>query len=480
MFELFSILSGFSTIIAIAVLLFLIYKLSYIKCPVDKAAVVTGLSKRKVLVGKCGWKIPFLDSVCYVSLENIPLKINVGALAKGNINVILNGTAVVKIDNNEEAVLAASERYCNNGAKRTVEKICEVTEPIIEGALRGSSAELTPEEINESREKFEGDVKQSVVAILAPMGLRLDSYTLNDISTPDGYFKNKTEPKMAESSSLAEIAKAERQRDADIKTADAQREASRAQLKSETDIAEANRDKKVAMEQYRAEESQATVDADAAKKLKEIEKDKEIEKQNAELETFKAETIEKRLVAEIEKPAEADKKKKEIEAAAIANASLIEAEAKAKALKIAAQAEAEAIRLRGQAEADAIKAKAIAEAKGIEEKAKAFEKYNDAAKLDLLAPVIAEIGKASAESLRGIDKVTIVDCGSGDNVNGFANNTYRQIASSMDAIKDLTGVDPKAMIEKDYKKEIKLDVAGVESTKSEVVESIAETVLTEM
>lgn len=435
MFEIIMSLGTKATIVLVSIFLLVVfYKLSYVRVKVDQAAVITGVGKKKVLVGKCGWKVPFLDSVCYVSLENIPLSINVGAIAKGNINVVLNGTAVVKIDNQEEAVASAAERYCNNGAARTVEKIRQVTEPIIEGALRGSSAELTPEEINESREKFEGDVKNSVIAILQPMGLKLDSYTLNDISTPDGYFKNKTEPKMAESQSLADIAKAERKRDADIKTADAERESNKAKLKSETDIAEAARDKKVKIETFRAEENQATVDADAAKVIRQIEKNKEIEKEKAELETIKADTVEKKLIAEIEKPADAERKRKEIEA------------------------------------------KAIAEAKGIEEKAKAFAKYNDAAKLDLLAPVIAEIGKASAESLKGIDKVTIVDGGDGEGINGYSNNTYKQIASSLEAIRELTGVDPKEMIEKDYKKNLNLNVTNNTELKQEVVEVLEEVV----
>lgn len=448
-------------------LLFILFSLSYVKVPVDKAAVVTGVGKRKVLIGKCGWKIPFLDSVCYVSLENIPLQINVGALAKGNINVLLNGTAVVKIDNTDEAVLYASERYCNDGVARTVEKIKLVTEPIVEGALRGSSAELTPEEINESRDKFESDVKESVINILVPMGLKLDSYTLNDIKTPDGYFENKTEPKMAESRSLAEIAKAERKRDAEIRTADADREANKARLKADTDIAEASRDKTVRMEKYRAEESQATVEADAAKVLKQIEKEKEIEAKNAELEMYKAKTVEKRLVAEVEKPADAERKKLEIEASARAQAELIQAEAKAKARRIQAEAEAEAIRLTGEAEAKAIEAKAIAEAKGLEEKARAYAKYNEVGKLDILAPVIQAIGLANAESLKGIDRVTIVDGGDGNSIDGFSQNSYKSIASSMDAIREITGIDPKRLIEKDYNKDVNLKISETDKKQAE-------------
>jgi len=468
-------------IIGLLVLLFivLLFKTSYVKVPVDKAAVITGVGKQKTLIGKCGWKIPFLDSVCYVSLENIPLQINVGALALGDINVLLNGTAVVKIDSTPEAVVAATERYCNEGTTKTVQKIREVTEPIIEGALRGSSATLSPEDINENRDKFECTVKGNIIDDLRQMGLKLDSYTLNDIQTPDGYFKNKTEPKMAESRSLADIATAERQRDAEIKTADAEREANKARYASDAEIAAAARDKKVKMERYRAEENQATVEADAAKKLTEIEKNKEIERRNAELETIKAEAVEQRLVAEVEKPANAEKKKKEIEAQATANSALIEAKAKAEAMKIAAEAEAEAIRLKGEAEAEAIKAKSVAEAEGLEAKAKAYEKYNDVGKLDIIAPIIAEIGKASAESLKAIDKVTIVDGGDGDGVSGFGGNCMKNIAASMETIEHLTGVDPKELIQKDYKKQLDLRLTADNMAKEEIKEALDANVTSE-
>lgn len=96
--DLFSNLIKPVFIVACIIIVFLfLYKLVYVKVPVDKAAVITGVGKRKVLIGKGGWKVPFLDSVCYVSLENIPLPINVEALALGDINVTLMVLQLLKL-----------------------------------------------------------------------------------------------------------------------------------------------------------------------------------------------------------------------------------------------------------------------------------------------------------------------------------------------------------------------------------------------
>lgn len=438
-----------TTTIGIIILLVILYSISFVRVPVDKAAVITGFGKSRVLIGKNGFRVPFFSTVCYVSLEAIPLAIEVDALAKGDINVKLTGTAVVKIASDRDSVIEATQRFCNDGAKKTLEKISQVTESVVTGSLRSVAAGLTPEEINGERAKFEVSVANNIIEDLRKQGLTLDSVTLSDISTPDGYFANKTEPKMAESKSAADIAKAERQRDANIKTSAANQESAKAQSEAEALIALANKDKQVKIENYRAEQENAKIEANKA-----------IEMKNIELAQVQATRAEQELIATQIKPAEANRKQAEIEADARKIAAIKQAEAEAEAVKAKAKAEADAIRLKGQAEADAVRAKAIAEAEGLEKKAEAFAKYNDAAKLDLLVPLFNAMAQAQADALSGIDKVTIV--GNGDDVGGYSDNVARNLASSMQLINDLTGVDPKGLITKDFRKDINVSMSNAD------------------
>ena len=58
-------------LLVIAVVLILI-SLCWRKVPQDKAAVITGFTKR-IITGKAGLVIPFFERIDIVSLENIPI-----------------------------------------------------------------------------------------------------------------------------------------------------------------------------------------------------------------------------------------------------------------------------------------------------------------------------------------------------------------------------------------------------------------------
>ena len=53
------------SIIAIAVLLLV---LGYLKAPPDTAFIISGLGKKRILIGKAGWRVPFFERVDKLSL----------------------------------------------------------------------------------------------------------------------------------------------------------------------------------------------------------------------------------------------------------------------------------------------------------------------------------------------------------------------------------------------------------------------------
>ena len=48
-------------IVAILVLLLVLFVAGYVKAAPDTAIIITGLGKRKILIGKAGFRIPFLQ-----------------------------------------------------------------------------------------------------------------------------------------------------------------------------------------------------------------------------------------------------------------------------------------------------------------------------------------------------------------------------------------------------------------------------------
>ncbi len=95
----------------VLLIIFLVF-LCWRKVPADKAMVITGLKKR-VLSGKGGFMIPFFETSCKISLENISMTTDVlEPPSKQGIFVDVVGTAIVKVKNDDESILKAVEQFC--------------------------------------------------------------------------------------------------------------------------------------------------------------------------------------------------------------------------------------------------------------------------------------------------------------------------------------------------------------------------------
>ena len=458
------------TIIIPIVIILALILVCWRRVPADKAMVITGLKKR-VLSGKGGLMIPVLETSCIISLENISMTTDVTeAPSQQGIFVDVVGTAVVKVRNEQESIYKAVEQFCSGNAKSTKDVISSMVEQILEGKLRGIVSTMTVEEINSNRAEFERRVESDINKELDEMGLQLLSYSILKIATQGGYLENRARPQVAQSKAEAEIAEAERKRDTDIKTAEAIREGEKVKLATDAEVAEAERDKALKVEQYRAEQDRAKAEADVAYSLMEIQKQSEVEQQKAALAEQAAMRVEKELVASVDKPAEAARRKTEIEAEAAkvkaikeaeaeAERIRIEAQARAEAKKIEAQAEAEAIRLKGEADAEAIRAKGIAEADAKSKLADALAKYGEAAVVEMLVGKLPDIVEQVARPMENIDKITVIDTGTGDGGASKVARTVTNVAGTgFEVLKDLTGLDVTEMMKGFGRKGQKVDV----------------------
>ena len=450
--------SGLWITIGIVVLVLLILVLlCWKRVPADKAMVITGLKKR-VLVGRGGVQVPFLETSCSISLESVSMTTDITeAPSKQGIFVDIAGTAVVKVDNKPDMILLAVEQFCNGNTERTTQNIRNVVEQILEGKLRGIVSTLTVEQINEDRVAFENSIEDSITSELKAMGLRLMSYTVLKIATQGGYLENRAIPQIAQSKADADIASAERKRDTEVKTAEAIREGEKAKLSAQAEIAQSQRDKTIRTEQYRAEQDKAKADADVAYKLQEIENNKTVAARQAELAQKEAIVVEEQLVASVKKPADAEKYKTEVEAEANRVKAIKEAEARAEAMKlealakaearrVEAQAEADAIRARGEAEAEATKAKGIADAEAKDRLAEAMKKYGEAAVVEMVIQQLPEIMGAVSKPREQIDHITVIDNGGSEGASKVAKTVSDVASNGFTVLKDLTGVDIAQMM----------------------------------
>ena len=84
----------------------------------------------------------------------------------------------------------------------------------------------------------------------------------------------------------------------------------------------------------------------------------------------------------------------------------------------------------------------------MEKKAEAWQKYNEAAVLQILAPILPEIARAISEPLSRIDRITMVNTGGGDGggVSKVTAEIAKVIAQVPPVVESLTGLNVEDLL----------------------------------
>lgn len=477
------------------------------KIPQDKAGVVTGLRKR-VISGGGTLIIPVLERMDIISLENIPLNINTtGAMTIQGVPITATGVAVIKVKNEKDSILSAMEQFYTGNENSTNQRIKDTVNSVLEGKLREIVGKMTVEEIYKDREAFSQQVRDVADSSLATMGFELIAFTIKEITDANGYLEALGAPRIAAVKKDAAVAKAEADRDAKVKIAEANKAGEEARLRSEAEIAQAEKEKHVKQSVYLKESQTAKADADAAYEIQQNKMRKSIidtnadaemlrqqrdqgiaaeqmevevvrERKNIELAQTKADAKKRQLEETVINPAEASCKEAELkaeaakikaikEAEAIAESRRLEAAAHAFQIEAVGQKEANIIKLKGEAEADAIRLKLEAEAAGMQKKAEAYKQYGEAAVIQMIVEALPEMAKHIAQPIGSIDKIIVWDGGSdsGKGPMRIAETVTKTLAATMDAMNEMTGFDVKAVLNNLTKVQDKFNdrLSGVET-----------------
>lgn len=451
----------------VAVLLLLIFLTGYVKASPDTAIIISGLRRNpKVLIGKAGIKIPFLERKDELNLQLIPIDVKTSnAVPTADyININVDATVNVKISDNEERLKLAAQNFLNKNA----EYIGRVAREVLEGNVREIVGKMALEEMVSDRQKFASLVKENAEPDLAAMGLDIISFNVQNFVDGNGVIENLGVDNIVKIQKNAAISRAESEKEIAKAQANAKREANEAEVNAESEIAKKKNELAIQKAELKREADIKQAEADAAYKIQEEEQRKTVEittananiaKQEKEilLKQREAEVMEQSLDAQVKKKAEADKFAKQQQADAAlyerqreAEAKKFETEKEAEAMKAQAEAkkftmeqEAEGIRTKGLAEAEAIRAKAVAEAEGIEKKAEAMTKMGEAAVLEMYFKALPEVVKNAAEPLSSVDKITMYGDGNSSKLMKDVMGTVVQIT---DGLKEATGVDLQAVL----------------------------------
>ena len=430
-------------IIALVVILPIVtLPLWYVKSPPDKAYIISGLGKRKIIIGRSGIKIPFLQRVDKLGLELISVDVKTDSFVPTNdyINVKIDGAVKVKISSNLELIDLAAMNFLNRRSDYVTAQIKDV----LEGNTREIIGSMAFEAIVQDRKTFVEKVQENAVPDLRKMGLEIISFNVQSVIDENNIIVDLGIDNVSQIRKKAQIAKAQADRDVAIATSEAKKMANDASVKAETEIALKQKELAVRVAEFKIEQDTKQAEADAAYEIVKEQRRAVIEEKTAEANLVKTEkAVEVRkmvLQAEIEKQAEAEKFKQIVEA----DAELYRRQKEAEARLIEKQKEAEGILQLGKAEAEAIRAKALAEAEGINAKAEAMKKYGEAAILEMYFNKLPEIAANVATPLANVDKITMYGDAQNSKLVGDIVKATTQIS---DGLTEGMGIDIKSFIQ---------------------------------
>lgn len=384
--------------------------------PPNRAAVLTGRERNLVSGEKVGYRsviggrtlrVPIVETVQHMSLETFPVEISVtNAFSKGNIPLNIEAIAAVKIASQPETVF-------NNAVERllgkTEDEIWSLAKDTLMGNLRGVLATLTPEEVNEDRLGFARALLEDAGEDLAALGFNLDVLKIQNVSDERGYLEAIGRKRAAEAVRDAEIAEA----DATAETR--QRQAAARQI-AEIKEAEAAVQIAEAQNQLRVRKAELDRDAQIVERTSQVKAaESEVEAQKA-LETRRVEREKLRLQADVVEPANAERA----------------------AAKARAEGEAAPILEKGRASAAVLHM--------LYEQVQAG---GDQAFAVLLAEKLPELLATSVAAVEGvdIDRVVVIDGGSGVGVSNAVNQRVHGALGTVEAISSAVGVDIQSVLQ---------------------------------
>ena len=506
---------GIIVIIVLAIAILAILASGYVKASPNKAYIISGIKREpKVLIGRAGIKIPFLEKKDELILKQISIDIKtngyiptkdfigvdidavakVRVLTQRDVTVNAKGEVVAGADANKRITTEMANAAMKNFLNMNEDQIRDALTDSLQGNMREIIGTQCLKELCNDRKTFGDEVQAKAQKDMNALGIWIESCNIQKIEDENNLITALGQDNMSQIQKDASVAKAQADRDVAIARAQAQKDANDAQVIAETEIAQKQTELAIKKAELKKESDIKKAEADAAYKIQEEEQRKTVEittananlaRQEKELELKEREVSikEKALEAEVKKTAEANKyaaqqkadaeqyerQKRaeaelfEIQRQAEAEKAKSEAERFAKeqaaeAVKAAGLAEAAAVAAKGKAEAEAIQAKAEAEAAGILKKAEAMKQYGDAARqqmeLDTLKVYFEQLPKIAEAVAKGYMNVDSIKMFGGDS-SKLAGDIMTTVTQVTDGIKESTGLDINEMLAKGFAKETK-------------------------
>ena len=257
----------------VVVILVLFLATEYVKASPDTAFIISGLRKQpKVLIGKAGIKIPFLEKKDALNLQLIPIDVKTSSAVPtaDYINIRVDAAVNVKISDDEQRLGLAAQNFLN----QPTDYIKQVAREVLEGNMREIVGKMNLEEMVSDRQKFATLVKENSEPDLAAMGLDIVSFNVQNFVDENGVIENLGVDNIVKIQKNAAISRAESEKEIARAQAIAKKEANDAQVRSELEIAnaiaKAQKEKAVVKAEADRESKEAQINAEPLAKVDKI------------------------------------------------------------------------------------------------------------------------------------------------------------------------------------------------------------------
>src|SRR5580698_1714151 len=322
-----------SLFIAALILIAIFYIISiwiYKRAPSNMGFIRTGFLGTKVCLGRGAIVLPVFHEISWISLETIKFAVSrareQAVLTSDNIRIDVNTELYAHVGHTEHAVLTASRTL---GEKTfDAEKVRNLLEAKVVGALRSFAATKTLKELHENRDGFAREIKQNVSESFAANGLMLEEVTIvtleqstKEYFRSDNVFDAEGLKVITEITSEArrKVHTTEKQTTVAIRNKDLTTQLELLEIERQEAIARASQDKDVANEQAKQlrEKQTFVLDQRLAVEQREIENEKSLEQLRTERDIAFTAEAKRREIAQVQKELALEQERRDREIALI-------------------------------------------------------------------------------------------------------------------------------------------------------------------
>ena len=428
-----------AAVVVVLAVVIVLFRTSWRIAEPDEALIISGFRSSgsgdgaggrmgfKIVTGRGVLVIPGIHKVRTLSLEAHESEITVPCVSQQKIRIDLRGVVVYKVGDDYRSIANAARRFLD----RPNEELESKVQNVFVGHLRSIAGSMTVEEMISDQDKFAQQVRDRCSQEMESFGLVIDSFQIQEITSPSNYIENLAVPHQAEVEQKARIARAIADREAvaqeqaaaaQIAASVRETEIKKAGFQAEIDTAHENSAQQGPLAQATARQAVVQEETKVAE-LQAEQKEQQLQvdvRRPADAEAYKQTTLAtagrdvtirqaEAAAQRVRLEAEAAATQTKLAAEAAATAMKVQAEAQAAATRLNGQAEADAIRAKGMAEADAVRARMEAEAAGIERRAAALSQNQEAVIAQQIAEHLPAIVQAAASPFEHVGSFTVLN-----------------------------------------------------------------------